>query len=72
MTMLATGAVLVGAAVLARHMDGAGRAVLGDMQQRLGIGGIGIDPRAFDIRPEDMRLAHHAAPRMDAAMAVET
>ena len=64
--------LLVGAAILARHMDRAGRTVVGDMQQRLGIGGIGVDPRPLDIGPEDMRLAHHAAPRMDAAMAVES
>jgi hypothetical protein len=41
------------------------------MQQRLGIGRIGIDPWSFYIGPEDERLARHATPGMDAAMAVE-
>src|SRR5208282_6631849 len=62
---------LLGAAVVARDMDRAGRAVDRDPHQRVGVGGVRIDPGSLDIGLEDHRLGQHAASRMDAKAPVE-
>ena len=42
-----------------------------DGHQRLGRGGVRVDPGAFDIGLEDARLTQHAMARVDAALGVE-
>ena len=42
-----------------------------DGHQRLGRGGVRVDPGAFDIGLEDARLTQNAMARMNAALGVE-
>jgi len=63
---------LVRSTILAAVGDRAGRAGMGDADDRLDRAGLGMDPLTRRIGNENLGMAEHTIARMDAQFAVET